>query len=219
MSYFLKYLAWWRVKSCPTPWASQVLSVLLHPCSATASHPVNMFQYQASGTGPAHTLQADAPPPNCNERTAFNPFSPQLHLLLFHTYITAHFLLTDFAICAPPFAHPREILPHRHHPFSVLLWSALLCRAPGWLCAVAVVAMELQISHLSSSTLMDLQTVNRNYRLHRYLHLRNKWLSTHMHTHTHSGNILFLHQRRPCFSLLKMMKTFSVVLIMFMLMI
>lgn len=38
--------------------------------------------------------------------------------------------------------------------------------------------MELQISHLSSSTLMDLQTVNRNCRLHRYLHLRNKRRST-----------------------------------------
>lgn len=37
----------------------------------------------------------------------------------------------------------------------VLLWCALLCRAPGSLWAVAVVAMELQITLLSSSPLMD----------------------------------------------------------------
>lgn len=82
------------------------------------------------------------------------------------------------------------------HPSSssspyVPLWSALHCRGLGRLCAGAVVAMELQISHLSSSTLMDLQTVNRSDRLHRYLHLRSKWLSSHKEPNLPGGDIFF----------------------------
>jgi len=91
-----------------------------------------------------------------------------------------------------PSTHLREMLrtatrPPPSSPSPPLLWCALLCRAPGWLCAVAVVAMELQITHLSSSTLMDFSDSKQKLESasfptsQKYMNL-----STHIHTHAHA---------------------------------
>lgn len=59
--------------------------------------------------------------------------------------------------CPASTVRPVKMNPPPHPPqlpLTLSVWSE-------WLGAVVVVAMEQQISHLSSSTLMDLQTVNR----------------------------------------------------------
>ena len=205
-SSFIKCLAWW----CLVQIMSQccALIVTVHLCSAPTSDHSDTFQYEASGADSAHKPL----PPSAVERAAFNPFLSTVLYSPSPCSLSAHY----FYVYAPQLSGLPPSWNSPHHqtltfPFvcsllvlllllSVLLWSAFHCHAPGWLCSVAVVAMELQISHLSSGTLMDVPTVNRNYRLLRYLHLGNELLSVYMEAPAHVKNFLF--QSQSCFSLL-----------------
>lgn len=170
------------------PWVGAVLSVFCSPSllSSCEHAPVSGFRHWS-------TLYTPSPPPphshHQHHHTLYyneNCFqSIFLHSSM--SFSTLGSLITFRSVTVPsaPPPHPHRINPSEmtptlppHFPCPA---KVCLCLT-DWLDTLAVVAMELQLSHLSSSTLMDLQTVNRNHRLHRYLHLRNKWCSTQAHT-------------------------------------